>query len=268
MSEPPGINRRSALQSAIASGICLATTHPKMMTHSAPPASKAIGISEIRLHTAKLAALEKFYRDDLGLTVRRESAKLTVHAGTTRIIFDEVESNEPFYHVAFNIPENKLEGARRWQKQRTPLLKRGQNEVIHFSNWNAHSVFFHDPAGNILEYIARHDLPNAAEGEFTPADILYASEIGLVVDDVPATVALVQRELGLGVYKNQSRYFAPLGDEHALLILVQRKRLWTPDKKREAEVHPLTATIRSLKNRELKLPDYGYRVATSHLQEN
>jgi catechol-2,3-dioxygenase len=34
-------------------------------------------------------------------------------------------------------------------------------EVVDYSHWNAHSIFFLDPAGTVVEYIARHDLKNA-----------------------------------------------------------------------------------------------------------
>ena len=34
----------------------------------------------------------------------------------------------------------------------------------------------------------------------------------------------------MGVYRNSGKEFAALGDEHVLLILMQRNRLWTPDK--------------------------------------
>lgn len=228
------------------------------------PYDSAVGIAEVRLFTAKIDELQRFYGQDLGLTVDRVGDELTIEAGATRIVFEAVteSDDEPFYHFAFNIPENKLQSARDWQKERSQLIQRAGRDVIHFKHWNAHSVFFNDPAGNIVEYIARHDLKNAAEGDFTQSDILYASKIGLVVDDAAATVATVRAMLGMGIYRDNSDFFASLGNEHALLILVKRNRLWTPDKKRAAVVHPLNAAIRGLKVGTLQLPDLGYEVAT------
>ncbi|MBG88125.1 MAG: hypothetical protein CMO80_14655 [Verrucomicrobiales bacterium] len=102
-----------------------------------------------------------------------------------------------------------------------------------------------------------------ADGEFSPTDILYAGEIGLVVDDVPSTVNLAQRELGMHVCRrSRSDYFAALGYEYALLILVKRNRLWTPDKKRKAGVHPASALIRSFKTGAMVSKDLGYHVTT------
>ena len=85
------------------------------------------GIAEIRMKSARLEALRRFYEEKLELPVKTDDDQLTVDAGTTRLIFSptEVSETEPFYHYAFNIPENKIEAARQWQKERTPILRRG-----------------------------------------------------------------------------------------------------------------------------------------------
>ena len=225
------------------------------------------GIAELRLQSSRIAELERFYGETLELPVRKENKVLIVTAGRTKITFEptkEADDQQPFYHFAFNIPENKLDTARTWQKKRTALVKRGNREVIHFSRWNAHSVFFNDPAGNILEYIARHDLQNAAKGEFSSKDILYASEIGLVVDDVVDTVQTAKKSLGIDVYRDKSEFFASLGDEHALLILVQRNRLWTPDKTRRAVVHPAQAIFRGEDAGLMKSDEHQFEIRTSN----
>lgn len=225
----------------------------------------ANGIAELHLQTSKIDVLQSFYSQDLGFPTRRDASGLTIEAGSTRIVFESVESGEsvePFYHVAFNIPENKLQEARRWQKQRTELVCKGKSEVIHFAKWNADSVFFRDPAGNLLEYIARHDLDNASRGEFSSNDILYASEIGLVVDDVPGTVAAAKSELKMGIYRDNGANFASIGNEHALLIVVKRDRKWYPAKQRPAKVFPLSATIRRPAAHQLALNKLGYQIST------
>ncbi|MEM1295547.1 MAG: glyoxalase/bleomycin resistance/dioxygenase family protein [Verrucomicrobiota bacterium] len=222
------------------------------------------GIAELRMKSARLEALQQFYEKKLGLPVRADGDELTVEAGTTRLIFSSTETseNEPFYHYAFNIPENKIEVAREWQKKRTPLLRRGNSEVIHFGSINAHSVYFNDPAGNIVEYIARHDLKNSAGGGFDPEDILYASEIGLVVDDVPQVEKEVKDSLGLKYQRGyRSQSFRSVGDDHALLILVRRNRKWYPNQKQAAKVHSVTAAIRGPKAAEYRKEDLGYHVS-------
>lgn len=221
----------------------------------------ANGITELRLQTHKIEALETFYGHDLGLPTQRSGDVLTIDAGTTQIVFTAVTEGKPFYHFAFNIPENKLGSAVKWQKKRTELVRRNNKDVVHFSKWNADSVFFRDPAGNLLEYIARHDLKNSAKGDFSTTDILYASEIGLVVDDIPKTVTAAKSHLNLGIYRDNSQNFASIGDEHALLVVVKRNRKWFPARKRPAKVFPINATIRGPENRGLEMNEYGYKVS-------
>ena len=69
-------------------------------------------IESLRLSTTvPLHEMEAFYHDLLGLKVlKNRTAEITFAGGLTPITFvksDPVDGN-PFYHVAFNIPENKL----------------------------------------------------------------------------------------------------------------------------------------------------------------
>ena len=226
-----------------------------------PTQDVSTGISELRLQTRNVTALETFYGECLGLQTQRNGDELAIDAGATRIIFSAVTEGKPFYHFAFNIPENKLGSAIQWQKKRTDLVRRNNKDVVHFAKWNAHSIFFLDPAGNLLEYIARHDLKNAAKGGFAADDILYASEIGLVVDDVQKTVAAAKAKLDLGIYRDNTQSFASIGDEHALLVVVKRSRKWFPARKRPARVFPLTATIRGSQKRSLVMEKHHYTVS-------
>jgi catechol-2,3-dioxygenase len=187
---------------------------------------------------APLAEMKTFYGKTLDLGVVDERGdRFTVEAGETRITFVRdaqiVDGRPPFYHFAFNIPENKIVQALEWQKARTPLLPIPERnraagfppEVVDYSHWNAHSVFFLDPAGNVLEYIARHDLKNGDNSPFSWADILYASEIGLVVDDVAEAVDALKNMTALSPYKGGDGNFMAMGDEYGLLLVMKRGRV-------------------------------------------
>jgi catechol-2,3-dioxygenase len=167
----------------------------------------------------------------------------------------EDPESRPFYHFAFNIPENKLPLAQEWLAERTPLVTRGTQVVYHFPHWNAHAIYFWDPAGNLGELIARHDLANACSGAFRADDILYASEIGLVVDDVPAAVQQLKTRLTLPTYRGGSPVFEPLGDEHRLLIVVQKGRPWMD---RKSAIFPTVATLSGDKTGRCDLPGHPY----------
>ena len=96
-------------------------------------------------------------------------------------------------------------------------------DVRHFAKWNAHSIFFFDPAFNIVEYIARHELSNTAPDPdaFSVEDLLYASEIGLVVDrrEREAIARKVGEHFGLPEYPRGATPWA-MGDAHGLLLLL------------------------------------------------
>ncbi len=222
---------------------------------------------------ASLARMRHFYHGLLGLPVVDEgSERLTIAAGETRLTFLGMSSEEPgpFYHFAFNIPENKVLAAREWQKKRSPLLPiperlrdpKYPDDVVHFRNWNAHSVFFFDPAGNVVEYIARHDLDNAAAGDFTTDDILYASEIAFVADDVAAVADKLQEVAGVGPYRRPSDQFAAVGDELGLLLVMKRGRVISLEspRKKSVSVFSTTAEIRGDRPATYAFPDFPYRI--------
>lgn len=221
------------------------------------------GIRSLSLQCRRLGELRRFYVDKLELPVLEESSgSLTFAAGGTRLKFTAIDSGEPYYHFAFNIPENKLPAAKEWMKPRAPLVKRpdGSDEYF-FETWNAHSVYFLDPAGNILEFIARHNLANAAAGEFSVRDILYASEIALVVDEVAQAVEGARSSLGLEPFGGaHSDMFAAVGNDHRLLIVVKRGRLWLSQADKPARVFPTHALIHGERKGRLTLEALPYEV--------
>lgn len=240
-------------------------------------------ITGLRLLTAApLPEMADFYHRVLGLEILDETQDcVTVAAGRTRLTFvpagGDRSSEAPFYHLAFQIPENKIRAARDWQRERTPLVPPDAErlvdpaypaDVVHFAHWNAHAVFFRDPAGNLLEHIARHDLDNAASGPFTPGDILSVSEIALVVDDVGAAAAELGEALGLSTYGPTSGQFGPLGDERGLLLVFGRGRNLGFGEGRPAGVFPTRVTIRGASPgapearapRSVTLPGYPYEI--------
>lgn len=234
-------SRRQFIISASASAM-LAAHEGLARTALAAPSSASTNpvaparIQSLRLQTSvPLNKMKAFYRDVLGLPVLKEAASaFTVGAGASRITFTPAAPRvkDPFYHFAFNIPENKIRSALAWQQKRgsvmnTPSRLRDPaypEQVRHFRDWDAHSVFFLDPAGNVLEYIARHTLDNAVEGSFTSRDILCVSEIAFVVDEVTKVALRLQRLAGLKPYGQGNMQFQAVGDEEGLLLILKRGR--------------------------------------------
>lgn len=218
---------------------------------SARPSSAAeplgpVGIRRLRLKANNLAEQVAFYRDVLRLPVDEQDTAVQVSVGESVIEFTPDPSYErPFYHFAFTIPENQLEAAMAWLEPRCPIanIRDSSRKIMHFRTWNAHSCYFFDPAGNILEFIAHHDLNNGTSKPFEQDQILYVSEIGIVVPDVPAAEAAVGERLGLMPYRGSSDTFAPLGDMHGLLIVCKEDRVWLPTTDVPAQVFPTKAEL-------------------------
>ena len=218
-------------------------------------------IRGLRLKTHVLSELKTFYSTEFKFPIVAETpTSVSFDAGQTRLEFEQVtDGTKPYYHFAFNIPENKLDQAREWLAERVPILRHAQtgNEVIHFAHWNAHSVFFYDPAGNLGELIARHTLPNAAEGAFDHRDILYASEIGIVPPDQERVFADIRESLQIQPYLESNTF---LGDEYGILIVIPQQRLWIPEFKKTGMLAPTRINVSGHGGRKVKFPDYSIEI--------
>lgn len=220
-------------------------------------------ITDLILETHNLAAQRDFYEHTLGLpVVTTNEQTFTVQAGSTRLTFRATEQREPLYHVAFTIPRNKVEQAKRWAEARFPLVTDPAGHTAFTGNsWNSWSIYFRDPAGNILEFIVHYDLPKETAGDFGPSDILYVSEIGLPVDDVLAQVSHLQALLGIEPYKGESsETFTAIGDIYGLFIVVARGRLWYPDMKSPGVPAPVQVTVQGTEEGHYTLAPLPYIV--------
>lgn len=188
-------------------------------------------ILRLELPTKDLVAQRDFYSQVLELLVDLSAEKLEVKAGKTRLVFTQAEPDfEAAYHFAFNIPENQFRVAKAWVSDRILLLRNesGKDEYD-FTDWNAHAFYFKDAAGNILEFIARHDLQNAVNGAFDSGQILNVSEIGIPSEDVLAIAKEICERLQVSVFRGEpDATFTPVGDDHGLFIIPVVGRLWLP----------------------------------------
>jgi hypothetical protein len=195
-------------------------------------------ITRVIFQTSWLQELIIFYRNVLELPTAITSLnKITVGIGNTELVFKQVPGADPFYHFAVNIPSNKIDEAKAWLAQRTNLvwMEDYKSEVADFKNWHAKSVYFFDPAGNILELIARFDLDIKTDAPFSSGQFLSVSEIGLVIKEGEwdkATNNLLQ-QYHINYFDKQPPLpqFVAIGDDEGLFIVVPEKRNWYPTSK-------------------------------------
>ncbi|GAA0596689.1 hypothetical protein GCM10009001_11060 [Virgibacillus siamensis] len=207
-------------------------------------------IKRVTLQTNNLREMKYFYTNTLGLSLIDENEeKFCVSVGTSQLEFTtrDVKGN-PYYHFAFNIESNKFDEAKSWVKERVSLnLEDGEDEAD-FSHLPAHSLYFYDPSGNIVEFISRHSISKAGEGHFSPKSILNISEISLTVDDV---IKAGQQLIELGIHERDNEPLSAtslnfMGDSTTgvFILLIQPGRRWIFSNK-DSVVCPLEIILAS-----------------------
>jgi len=189
-------------------------------------------IKRLELLAGDLYAQRDYYANVLDLPVHLEAESLTVQAGKTELVFAQAPPKwKGEYHFCFNIPENQFVHAKAWLSARIPILKdEGGRDEFESKSWNSTSLYFKDTAGNILEFIARHEQKNAVSAPFNSGQILQVSEIGLPTQDVISLANDLCKKLGLSIYRQEANEtFTPVGDEEGLFILPVEKRIWIPN---------------------------------------
>lgn len=221
-------------------------------------------IHEIHLWTGNLSAQFEFYSGLLKLPVLEQNGRqFAVLAGETALFFHRDLNFSGIYHFAFNIPENLYEEAKLWLLARLPLVELIDGTDIFYTLgiWNSHAMYFRDADNNIVEFIARHYLPNKSSDPFSTEQILSISEIGLPTENVIEQVETFQAQLGLQVFDGAgSEVFTALGDQRGLLIIVQQGRIWFPQTGTPAQIQPVRVVLSNQQNRRFSISGPPYEV--------
>ena len=186
-------------------------------------------IKELTLNTKRLREQRTFYSEVLGLPIIDESVRgVSFKIGNSELRFEERSNTRP-YHFAINIPSNKIDQALEWLKAKVEILKFGKNEIHNFDSWNARAVYFYDMDKNIVEFIARKNLNTDTNKPFDCSKLIEISEIGLPTTDIAREFKILNERTGIKIFDGNFESFCAIGDEHGLLICVNKeKRNWFP----------------------------------------
>jgi catechol-2,3-dioxygenase len=129
--------------------------------------------------------------------------------------------------------------------------------IQEFEDWEAKAVFFYDPAGNIVEFIARQS-SRPATPPFGVDSVLCVSEIGIPTSNVVARAKELREKYDIfsfNKHENTHNFWA-LGADHGLLLVVPNERAWFPTDK-PARAFPLQLRFENRKNIVCELEVFG-----------
>lgn len=189
-------------------------------------------LQHIQIQTNDIPKTIAFYNETLGFQIlENDSTTVSFQIGNSILKFTEDKKFNSIYHLAFNIPNNKLDEAIQWCANKVNLICiEDQNVITRFEAWNANAVYFYDNNGNLLEFIARYDLANSETKPFDTKSILSISEIG-IVNESPLKLGqdlINKHQLSFFSKNTNSEVFAAIGDDEGLLIIVKPNRNWYP----------------------------------------
>lgn len=191
-------------------------------------------IKELILQTNDLSATMEFYENTMGFSFLSKSATTVSFKVADSILTFEQCDYKPQYHFAFLIPSNQLNEAINWITNRTNLLPVQDSFIADFVNWKAKSIYFLDNNNNILEFIARFEMENASNKDFSIDSILSINEVGLVADH-PLTLAddiISKTNVEYFFRGPKGEDFAAVGDENGLFVISSSNRNWYPTQQR------------------------------------
>ena len=185
----------------------------------------------VKLYTDKLKQLKGFYGNVLGLTILEsgdEFFKLSI--GTSTLTFQQ-SSHNTVYHFAINIPGNQFTLAKHWAKERVTLNREDAVDEIYYSRFNADAFYFEDPAGNIIELIARRHVDKWSD--FSIDSLINLSEVSITT---PFVQEVGERLQAIGVHVSGHVDIDPkelnfLGGKDTFILLVPPNRRWYFSKK-------------------------------------
>ncbi|WP_075035962.1 VOC family protein [Halobacillus dabanensis] len=205
-------------------------------------------IKLVTLLTKDMEKLKRFYVDFLGFELVEERGEgFRLKVGKSELEFMQADKgDDPFYHFAFNIPFHLFTDAKKWARERMVLNTEEGEDEIEFPQLSARSFYFWDPAGNMVEFIARKNVCYLEEKAFSAGCLKDISEVSLTVANVLEAMGELERS-GLKSRDNepiQRTCLNFLGDNgtHSYLLLVERGRRWIFSDQ-VSEIYPLEVYV-------------------------
>ncbi|MEK4520170.1 glyoxalase [Psychrobacillus sp. FSL W7-1493] len=180
----------------------------------------------VTMYTNKLQELRGFYGNVLELNVTAaDDHYFQVEIGESTLIFQESE-HASLYHFAINIPGNQYTLAKLWAKERVVLNREDGLDDIYYSRFDADAFYFEDPAGNVIEFIARRHVDKWSD--FSIESLLNISEVSITTPFVKQVGEQLQN-LGIAVsghVRIEPEELNFIGRKDTFILLVPPQRRW------------------------------------------
>lgn len=233
---------------------------------------KSFKIHELKIRArygtnfTKLIKTRDFYTQLLGLPeiVNSVNYVYTIQIGESLLTFQpsnldptKEDTYFPQYHFTIAIPSNQIENCLDWLMNKDGKYPDGPSEPIPLWNdyqtgaeivrrnlYNSQSIFIKDPAGNVVEILARHDMNNTQEGDFNKSMFLGITEVGIVTREIRKSAKLLKDTFGVEEVAGSSNSFKPVGGPTGLLKLIVPGKPWIPTDNELAVAHEMELTVR------------------------
>ncbi|WP_176466444.1 VOC family protein [Terribacillus saccharophilus] len=210
-------------------------------------------IEKIELQINHFKETVNFYKETLDFTSLDDNADMAVFKiGESQLVLHKNENDSHYYHFAFNIPSNMFYAAKAWLASRVPLLTEDHQDEVHFNQrTQAYACYFEDPAGKIVEFIARTETsPASSDRDFSANNVLSISEINLSTDQILQYVQKM-KEFGIPVRDEEIPTLSSINfmgeyEDGAFILLGPLDRRWIFSQKTSISSPTLIHTDRGL----------------------
>lgn len=205
-------------------------------------------IEQLEIFISNFEETVAFYKDIMKFkSLLRTDSTAFFQIGESTFILHKDEEHNHFYHFAFNINPDVFKEAKNWVQSRLLLSLEKDSDEVEFNEAKATAFYFEDPAGNIVEFIARETSPNASESGYSSKNVLGVSEIGVTVKNMKKES---ERLINMGILPrnnepiNYDKYLNFMGEyeDGVYIILAPLGRRWIFSDKKGVEAPVIIKT--------------------------
>ena len=202
-------------------------------------------IKHLRLYCSNLGELKHYYTKKFHFKlVNSEEESFTLKVGDSLLTFTENKLQNAYYHFALDIPYGEVSDALKWTKKKVEIVPFKGKEIQEFTSWDARSIYFLDPAGNVVEFIGREKIQTEGDAHdshspFSEKKVMHIREVGLPVFQVSSVTSMIKEKTGVAEFDCKDNTFCAIGDHHGLFIVVDKaEKTWFPTDE-QAKAFPL-----------------------------